>query len=78
MGMENRTKLVMGVFGLIVLAALVTDFQNHIKRKMQERVKPRPELSESYLEVKCRAKWPLLAERYENCMGNLLVARGDL
>ena len=79
--MSNRLRLFIGIFGLILIAALYTDFQNHIRRHYENRMKQRQEWIDekmSYLEIACRAKWPRHGERYQECRKKVLRYREDI
>ena len=72
--MQDTTKMTIGVFGLVVIGALISDFNTHIKKHYMElnaesSVKAR--LAEKKLERQCKAMWPQMEEAYKLCVEDL-------
>ena len=69
--MQDTTKMTIGVFGLVVIGALISDFHSHIREHYMElnaesSVKAR--LAEKKLERQCKAMWPQMEEAYKLCV----------
>ena len=71
--MKDRTQMTIGVVGLVIIGALISDFHSHIREHYMElngesSVKAR--LAEKKLERQCKAMWPQMEEAYKLCVEN--------
>ena len=72
--MQDRTQMTIGVIGLVIIGALISDFHSHIREHYMElnaesSVKAR--LAEKKLERQCKAMWPQMEEAYKLCVEDL-------